>query len=478
MLRELGAIAVRGISEEDSGIEAFVKDDFVAAVEENLKTDAEFRAHVDIEPTRQFAIRNGKVVTADGQTMESVIARGLTYSRRASLVDPRLATQERRDEGDLLTARLVDTLRPGEAYTVVSMDPKDDLARDGRKFWEDKGYRAGLAFIQFYYKDTEGALLTGSYSVERSNMQAWRAVQQRQGVLIPEGTPADDWIRYGDRREMSAERARSYAADLRRDYYREVGLVSERHSVTELIKQRRDLIDAYFNTYMRPLAEAVYTGTANETIQGLVEAFLAQSAITEKLAPESRRELVRVANTIFTPEAGRLVEEMIRYALVEELRKGVARLVEGEELTAGPVADASRGGSIPYTAEQLIMNLSAGLSAGRSYGGCAASLRLGEDDSSREENPQSIFGGRESGGEDAQIPPIIRCVKCGQRSLKQQVVHEKSWRCPHCRYEIDVCTGAVLHGAEAPTEQEQGASKLADLFRATRPSLQPEAAVA
>lgn len=48
----------------------------------------------------------------------------------------------------------------------------------------------------------------------------------------------------------------------------------------------------------------------------------------------------------------------------------------------------------------------------------------------------------------------IRCIKCRVTVDKKDVVKAESWRCPHCKYEVDICNGAVLHESEPPEKKK------------------------
>jgi hypothetical protein len=60
----------------------------------------------------------------------------------------------------------------------------------------------------------------------------------------------------------------------------------------------------------------------------------------------------------------------------------------------------------------------------------------------------------------------IRCIKCRETVDKKDVIKAESWRCPHCKYEIDICNGAVLHESEPPKKRRTAvANWLADLLK-------------
>lgn len=74
--------------------------------------------------------------------------------------------------------------------------------------------------------------------------------------------------------------------------------------------------------------------------------------------------------------------------------------------------------------------------------GCGASLNGNKlFDMSSEEAKEEIF----SDSDESKLPEKIRCIKCGEMVESKKVVQPKSWRCPHCRYEVDVCTGKEIN---------------------------------
>ncbi|MDB5170798.1 MAG: hypothetical protein JWO35_492 [Candidatus Saccharibacteria bacterium] len=49
----------------------------------------------------------------------------------------------------------------------------------------------------------------------------------------------------------------------------------------------------------------------------------------------------------------------------------------------------------------------------------------------------------------------INCIKCRKSVKKIDVVKAASWRCPSCKYEVDICNGKELNPSEPPEEQER-----------------------
>jgi phage FluMu protein Com len=451
--RQLGALAWRGVaaSEGYKGAELFARRDLMTALGEHLHTDREYHGLVDVEPTRTFEVRNHAIFAEDGRSMRQVLSKGIEYSSAASETDKRMLNQKARDEGDLAVLNIVESLRPGESYTVISMYPEEAMARDGKKYWEDLGYRTGVNYVQHYVKGRDGTVLTGTYSVENSDKHSWRVLLEAHGVVVPEDTPADDWIRHGIRQTLSPDEAKTFAADLRAEYYTRIGKMHRRYSVTEFLEERRGVIDAYFSAYFIPLARAIYSSQNEPVLQQFAGTLLENETIVSKLDPVARSELIRAANAPgFTAESGRLMERLIRYALVEELRGSLADLVSGRS----PVASAAEAAIAVMTSspesvnQRLSQSIAEGLSAGRTYGGCAKSIQAIQEETAQENerNLQDVFGGKGRKNEDneAKLPDNIRCIKCRKVSPKAEVVGHKTWHCPKCNHEVDVCTGKTL----------------------------------
>jgi hypothetical protein len=62
----------------------------------------------------------------------------------------------------------------------------------------------------------------------------------------------------------------------------------------------------------------------------------------------------------------------------------------------------------------------------------------------------------------------IRCFKCRKIVDKKDVVKEKTWYCPKCEYEVDICTGEVKNEGHVAAQEKPEEAKiyyLEDLFR-------------
>jgi formylmethanofuran dehydrogenase subunit E len=78
---------------------------------------------------------------------------------------------------------------------------------------------------------------------------------------------------------------------------------------------------------------------------------------------------------------------------------------------------------------------------------------LQEKNRNGEEGSDEKSGDKQSDESDSKSGKI-RCIKCRETVRKRDVVTEKSWRCPHCKYEVDICNGAVMHESEPPEKKK------------------------
>lgn len=398
-LERVGALAVAGALERDAdGAVQLLRDDFDTGVLENLRTAPGIEARLDIERVRWQRVVDGQAVAADGTPMVDIITRGYDAARAAGKRDGRMNLQAYRDQGDLLVAEAADALQPGQLLMAVSLPPLDGLAADP-KFWGDLGYRPDLAYVQTYYKNESGqAMVAGSYSVGGCDMAAWRRTLRDFGVAIPGHTSADDFIRHFAVLNVSSLEALQVGQRVRERYYHEIGERHRRQSVTDYLALQQGVVDQYFNRYLLPLAEAVHTGQNPQPLQEFAQAIL-ESPAASQFNPEVAREVMRVANSAAFPRsAGAVMENLIRYALVERLRQGLVDIVHGAAPGAVRI-DISH--DVPYELlHRLLANdVATGIQAGRNYGGCA-SLVLGSESYEVAANPQEAYGGRSADSKD------------------------------------------------------------------------------
>lgn len=422
-LRGLGRVAVLGyeLDYRDGHVQEAWQD-FKTAVGENLATDPEFGEQLMFSPMRSYVYRDGHVLAANGQPIIELVRNGLKASEQAAQTDPEMHIQVIRDLGDVEVARIVDSLQPGELYAAVSLDPKEALDRNPT-YWQGKGYRKGMAVLQVYYRAAHDEVLAGAYSIKQSNRAALARIFARYGTHIPLGTDDNLWIRYGVRLATDREQAEEFGKAVVRAHRDEIGLQGKSLSVTELIEDNEQLVQACFERYMQPLARSLVSGRVEPAVRDLAQQLLCNGA---QYSSADYRSLMRLCNgRLMHEDDARFMEEKIRYALVEELRKLVPKHLKNH--VGVGIGDAQNGVSMRSVERAVFLNnmghvmagnIAAGFAANRSYGGCASAganqERQGGVLFGAEQ--QNVFGGNAeeeevSGPRDKFGPLKFKCPK-------------------------------------------------------------------
>ncbi len=423
-MRGVGRVAVRGC-EIDYG-NGYIQEgfqDFTTAVGENLATDATFGERLIFNPMRSYRYRDGRTLADSGQPVVELVEDGLQASEYAAQTDPEMRIHAVRDRGDVRVMKIVDGLAVGEMYVVTSLDPKKALARN-RAYWEAKGYREGMAVVQVYYRASETEMLAGAYSVKNSSKQALANIFARYGTHIPLDESDNHWINHGIRMRVDREDAEEFGKGIIRAHQAEIGQGGEALSVTELITTHERLVRACFESYIVPLARSLETSVTDSAIQELAQRML-QNGAHYKAADV--HGLMRLANGGQTYEADvRIMEEKVRYALVEELRKLVPHYLSSAKAEPSLIGDVQPRSVRPHVFEQAAFmqnmghimagNVANGMAANRSYGGCASAggsdgLTLGKDSEYGAEQ-QDTFGGTANSTRSDKFGPLrFKCPK-------------------------------------------------------------------
>lgn len=113
------------------------------------------------------------------------------------------------------------------------------------------------------------------------------------------------------------------------------------------------------------------------------------------------------------------------------------------------------------------------------YSACGLSITLGKDGlAGKGDKPQTAFAGVDQTGERSEndkVPSIIKCIACKRPSPKEKVVKAKSWCCPHCKYEVDICTGQVIHESVQPKPDRSIEAILSKELEKRRTKSEPKA---
>lgn len=382
-LRLLGSVGIAGAFEQERiGIYHEVRTDFISSVEENLTSDREFNEQLKFEPLRTYPIVDGFVVDGTGVRLIDIVAEGLESSRKAAIQDPRMELQAQCDEGHVEVQQVIDSLEVGEMYAVLSLDLKDAIDQD-KEFWEDEmGYRKGMAVLQVFYKQSADEAVFGTYSIKQSDRDKLRELLRGHGFDFPDDLPDTQWTKYGLRQKASYEEATNFGNVIQSEYRQKVGNTKPELSVTQLLEANQQLMQGYFDDYILPLARSRYTGKTEPVLADFARALLSRP---DSLESHERQQLMRIANSnTFRVSDARLMESLIRYSVVEDLRKQLPHYLASTEGTELQIQHQEQVQSqdiiiLPnfnfdqmYRSHRsLVENFASGRDAGREYGGCS-----------------------------------------------------------------------------------------------------------
>lgn len=407
-LRRLGKSAVQGaFSETYLAYRELAFEDFTSHLAEMLKTDPDFRKYLEVESKpRVYDVFNSRVCAADGTPMTELVERGLINSRQAAERDHDLYPQVLRSEGDLVVAEAVDKLRPGESLFALSMDPKKELGQD-RKKWEAMGYREGIAYFQMYCRVSDTQLYARAYSIDQSDETHWKSVFAELDVQLPDDVSPNTWIQHTIKKTMSLDEAENFVSLIKQSYYQAAGINGKHISANKYIESHQKFLNTAFNNYYLKLAQATITHENQPSLQKLAYSIL-QNTDTSTMKPELRRQLVLTANSdSFSDSQSRAMETFIRYAVIEELRKGLEPLKQTEahasSLQALSMPANITAGASEYEMNLVIaQNIDNGIKAQRSYGGCnGTDLASSNKRDEQTQNQQDVFGGNSNGSESS-----------------------------------------------------------------------------
>jgi hypothetical protein len=434
--RYLGQLAVEGGAEEEqASAEQLSYNEFVTGVAEHLKTDPELRGEFDVNTRYECPIIDGKACNNLGVPIVTVIENGIVNAAKAARTDPRMSIEQWRAEGDLSHAQRVDAMPIGTSRFALSMEPKRELAQD-QKFWKEQGYRKGIAYFQWCGKDSDDKLVAGAISIDMSDEAAWHEMFAELGVDVPEDISPNEWIQYGFELTMDSAAAQKFALAIRQRYYDRVGSTTKRQSINEFMAERQHILKTNFEIYYKPLSQAIFTGQNNEVMQSFANTLL--KSRLDNLKPELRQQLVRMGNSrTFDSDSGRLMDSLLQYAVAEQLRVELKFRAAGVQPQAVYQKEFVyvNGSAVPPEAviqmlnQQHALGIEAGVSAGRSYGGCSG-ITLTKDSLTNVqfgiENPQDAFGGNaierhdETTNDDCEFISK-ECPECKAKNVKTRV---------------------------------------------------------
>lgn len=383
--------------------EALVWDDFCTALAELLRSGPEFCKKLYVDRTRRHQIdETGSVLAVDGRRVGGIISNGATLSAELADEHDSWRPQAVRDVGDKITVDKVEALAAGQAYVTVSAAPRQAMKKFPALYKDRLGY-SDLAYIQVYAPDGQ-EMVAGSFSVDDSDVEAWRQLLDEEGFEVPEDVTDDTLIRHGKILEMNSNEAHEFVKTLRQKYNRLRGNPDKQYSINDYIEANQTTVRTLFDTYFPLLADAAYSGANHPAIQDFARTVVQNN---QRLDHKIRQQLIEIGRSDkFRPEDVKLLNKVFLYPIIEELRKGLPDWISSghvpEQLQITnhqiPNETTSIPASVQFVNRLMSWNIRDGIAGGRRYGGCAVTITMGEDsgfdnDLGDSLNLQDAFGG-------------------------------------------------------------------------------------
>lgn len=341
----------------------------------------------------------------------STLVTGLQTAEREAAEDPRKTFLAEMAVRDLEMGYHMQALQPGERMVWDSPFPEAACQSYGAKFMGSLGFQPArrMGFVYQAEKNADGSVTLRSQSVDNSSSTAFAAVRQAAardpGLDIESLRMVYDYVL---EQELGTE---VYAG-------RVVARNGEEENVWATLQRHQDLADRYLDLLI---------------------------ALAHSTAPRP----------VLEAEKKRLT-----YGVWALLKKRL----DGDALPLPERWHAPGGTHLDSQIQQAYAEAAARADV---LFGCGGAIEAAILETEGKDVFDLIFGpSRPRSDEDSQIPNRIRCIECRKESPKATVVLKDSWRCPHCKYEIDVCTGAVLHAAEGAAVGSAAAiAQLLESFR-------------
>lgn len=444
--------------------------DHLTRVAEMLKTDPEFRSALDIDHRYRLQVVDGVARNPldESESMVEMLVRSRDAAIDAAAAEPQMWSQVVRDTHDARFAQASDDMPEGHSRMGVSMFPRHAMERDGQNHWESKGYRWGLVFMSFQAKAADGSREAGVVSIDVYDEAIFRQVLQENSIVVPEAVGTDEWLSYATDKEMNADETFNLLRDIRTQYYGRVWAKHHRIEVMDYIAQNISAVQSLFDVFSTKISISVASGTLRHDLRSFIENVVNLPHLTD----ETKQRLQEAYSTgIVTDDVGRDLDNLVCYATVEQLRKGLPEaigrdlyLLSGSATKLLHVASVALPFNVLDVARIAGNNIGRGTAAGRSYGGCSPEMKIAPQDNAGRIDDEANTPASTA---ESEVDPnqLLRCPHCNVKSPASEVVKKDKWECPACKYSVDVCTGEVKNeGGRMAKKQER--TRLAAFFKA------------
>lgn len=418
---------------------------------------------------RHLERRGDKLIGFGDQDIEAMARAGYAEARERYERGERSASYLMQRRGhDVAIAQKVKRLAAegaeGEALLVLS-PYGEELGDKGAAQILGHWPKYRRSFMWLYRKQGEAVECT-DITIDQSQVSTYRALLTELGVETPANVTSHDLPGYITSVGAFAtnEDRSDFVSNLRREYYR----LQSGHSESPAENEEQEALEflrvqAYHHlSLLADVHEAIGRTLETNQLDPLVQTS-AQLALQhlDCLNDTERAQLQRLVHGIaFGEDKLDALTSLVlaqRYGIWQVVNK----LLQGEMPVESPSQAQAHGlhtGTAEHIRQQLMLiyaHTNQAANMGLVMPGCGGPTSFLRQDADMVRD--SIFGERE---EQAAIPSQIRCIKCRQYSPKEAVVGKNDWHCPKCKYQIDICTGQVLHGS---VTEQKSSDRIAEL---------------
>jgi len=358
-----------------------------------------------------YTYRDGELFADDGAPLTPIFENALADAERLAREQPELAFEVRRRRYERHELDLMKAMAEGQAPNtlVVTSDFPPELMATSK---DVGGYnvRRKQTMQRVITLGTDGRISMVTQSLDGSDRRALKAVYTHLGL---EPT-SDELLGQPIELSLSLERQQTLSAELTGVYDR------------SLIAQK---------------GGEWYAGCSQRQYQNSYDFVCAQQDLIKPFVE------LYIANPLHA--------ETLRYGLAARIAERYNQAAAGQAIQDVGFA----GAPLWQFVEELQDAGNRARQAGKTFSGCGLSERA-----ALEQTEDSGYGNQADKAEKDSISGKVRCINASCRKYvpKRLVVKERSWRCPECKFEIDICKpgGKVINpGNQSDEVQPQAYNK-------------------
>lgn len=396
VVREAGRVALLGGEVLEKPEVMRLRDEFDTAFGEMLKTAKGVGEFVTIVREDSFVVKDGEVLTAEGDSLGEIIARGVESARQTAQgkgLESRWQLERDISDQQLFEEVLTPMVEGTEFNTAIAFSayPEDAVAKYGKPSASKLGYNTEFecAMGQLYHVE-EGVLKQKLVSIDSSNVAILARKLRDRNVDIPEDVKPADLITYPITGNMTYDEAAELLDEFVIEYETEMGLPPKITTTQQILEEQSGLRDRTFNALYLPNAISLDRGRKTPEINEFAR--IIQPAIKSMDNEHARAVTKVVEEDEFTDEHARIMHGAILYSVANAVRSAIVEKTKKQPVKAVPARELITSVYIPYQQniiQQLGGNFIGGVQQGIVLGGCGAEIGYGVP-----RNPQDILSGK------------------------------------------------------------------------------------